>query len=67
MIVQNARVVIIADEAGEREGLFGEFLIDGPQLEMLRTTDLFSATKPTADDSRAIARVFAETAQVVLP
>lgn len=67
MIVQNARVVTIADEAGERQGLVGEFLIEGAQLEMLRTTDLSSATKPSAEDSRAISRVLAETAQTVLP
>jgi hypothetical protein len=67
MIIQNARLVTISDESGERQGVTGEFLIDGPQLEMLRTTDLSSATKPTAEDSREVARPFAQTVQALIP
>jgi len=61
MIIQNARLVTISDESGERQGVTGEFLIEGNQLEMLRTTDLSSATKPTAEDSREVTRPFAQT------
>jgi hypothetical protein len=68
MIIQNARQVTISDESGERIGVTGEFLIEGAQLEMLRTTDLSSATKPSAEDSRELTRPFAQTVQaLVLP
>lgn len=66
MLVQNTRVVNIADEAGERQGVVAEVLIDGAQLEMLLSTDLTFATRPLAEDCRPIVRSLAEAVQSVL-